>query len=82
MLARLAIDKSEQGKGLGQALVKEALIRAERAADVIGVRAVLVHAIDEKARRFYEHFNFEPSPLDPLQLLLLMKDLRVYLKKP
>jgi len=82
VLARLAIDKSEQGKGLGQALVKEALIRAERAADVIGVRAVLVHAIDEKARRFYEHFNFEPSPLDPLQLLLLMKDLRVYLKKP
>jgi GNAT superfamily N-acetyltransferase len=81
VLARLAVDKSEQGKGLGQALVKDALIRSERAADVVGVRAILVHAIDENARRFYEHFNFESSPLDPLQLLLLMKDLRVCLKK-
>lgn len=76
LLARLAVDQREQGKGLGSALLKDALTRASRAADEIGARAVLVHAKDEDARAFYEHFAFEPSPTDPLHLLLLMKDLR------
>lgn len=75
-LARLAIDKREQGKGLGKALLKDALLRITGAADTIGARAVLVHAIDENARRFYEHFGFERSPVDDFELMLLMKDLR------
>jgi GNAT superfamily N-acetyltransferase len=76
LLARLAVDKTHQGKGLGKALLFDALTRIEQAADIVGVRAVMVHAIDEAARRFYEHFEFEHSPVDPFQLLLLLKDLR------
>ena len=76
LLARLAVDKKQQGKGVGKALLFDALSRVEEAADIVGVRAVMVHAIDEAARRFYEHFEFEPSPVDPFQLLLLLKDLR------
>ncbi len=76
LLARLAVDRSEQGKGLGEALLKEALLRIEQAADIAGARALLVHAIDDDAGGFYQHFGFEPSPLDPMTLMLLMKDLR------
>lgn len=76
LLARLAVDKHEQGSGLGKALLKDALRRIAQAAEIVGARAVLVHAIDEQARTFYEHFDFEPSPIHDLQLMLLMKDLR------
>jgi GNAT superfamily N-acetyltransferase len=76
LLARLAVDFSQQGKGLGKALLFDALKRVEAAADIVGVRAVMVHAIDEAARRFYEYFNFDPSPIDPFQLMLLLKDVR------
>jgi GNAT superfamily N-acetyltransferase len=76
LLARLAVDRRQQGKGLGKALLFDALSRVEEAADIVGVRAVLVHAIDDAARRFYLHFGFEKSPVDPYQLLLLLKDLR------
>ena len=76
LLARLAVDKDEQGGGLGKALLKDALARIAQAADIVGARAVLVHAIDQQARKFYEHFDFEPSPVHELQLMLLMKDLR------
>ncbi|MBV9085148.1 MAG: GNAT family N-acetyltransferase, partial [Acidobacteriaceae bacterium] len=68
LLARLAVHQTEQGKGLGKALLFDALTRIEEAADIIGVRAVLVHAIDESARRFYLHFGFEESPVNPYQL--------------
>jgi GNAT superfamily N-acetyltransferase len=76
LLARLAVDKDEKGTGLGKALLNDALARIAQAADIVGARAVLVHAIDEQARKFYEHFDFEPSPTHELQLKLLMKDLR------
>ena len=75
LLARLAVDISLQGKGIGPALLKDALLRVAEAADTIGAPALLVHAKDENAKGFYEHFNFEPSPSDPYHLLLLMKDL-------
>lgn len=80
LLARLAVDRSEQGRGLGKALLKDALLRIAGAADTIGARAVLVSAIDEDARRFYEHFGFERSPLAEFELMLLMKDLRASLR--
>ena len=76
LLARLAVDRMRQGKGLGKALLFDALSRVEEAADIVGVRAVLVHAINDAARRFYLHFGFEESTVDPYQLLLLLKDLR------
>ena len=74
LLARLAVDRSVQNKGIGPALLKDALLRCAQAAETIGARAVLVHAKDENARGFYGHFNFEPSPSDPYHLLLIMKD--------
>ena len=78
---RLAVDKGEQRTGLGKALLKDALARIARAADIVGARAVLVHAIDQRARTFYERFDFEPSPIHELQLMLLMKDLRKALEE-
>lgn len=80
LLARLAVDRTEHGAGLGKTLLVDALSRALAAADAIGARAILVHAIDDEAAAFYAKFGFEPSPLDPKQLLLLMKDLRATLK--
>jgi GNAT superfamily N-acetyltransferase len=77
LLGRLAVHHKEQGHGLGAALLKDALFRIERAADILGIRAVLVHAIDQQARAFYEKFDFEPCPGDELHLMLLMKDLRL-----
>jgi GNAT superfamily N-acetyltransferase len=76
LLARLAVDREEQGKGLGAALLKDALLRAMQAADLIGCRAVLVHAKDQAAQAFYRRYGFEPSPVDELHLYLLMKDLK------
>ena len=76
LLARLAVDRSEQAQGLGRAMLLQALARSAQAADAIGARVVLVHAKDERVRGFYEHFGFEQSPTGPLQLMLLMKDIR------
>jgi GNAT superfamily N-acetyltransferase len=79
LLARLAIDKREQGKGLGKALLKDALQRAYAGAQIIGGRAVLVHAIDEEAATFYRRYGFENCPGLDLHLMLLMKDIRASL---
>ena len=62
ILGRLAVDSSRQGQGLGTTLLQDALQRIERAAEQIGIRAVLVQAIDERARSFYLRFGFSPSP--------------------
>jgi GNAT superfamily N-acetyltransferase len=75
LLARLAVDVSIHGKGVGSALLKDALMRTAQAADTIGARALLVHAKDESAKAFYQHFTFETSPSDPYHLLLITKDL-------
>lgn len=77
ILARLGVDRSAQGVGLGRALVVDALRRIAAASEVIGVRAVLIHCETEAARDFYQRLaKFEASPTDPMHLLLLMKDLR------
>ena len=76
VLARLAVDRSAQGMGLGATLLQDALLRTKEVAEVIGIRAVLVHALDEKARAFYTRFDFQPSLSDEMQLMLLMKDIR------
>jgi GNAT superfamily N-acetyltransferase len=80
LLARLAVNVSEQGKGLGKALLFDALKRVEEASDIVGVRAVMVHAIDDAARKSYAHFNLDPSPIDAFQLMLLLKDVRKALR--
>jgi GNAT superfamily N-acetyltransferase len=80
LLARLAVDSRWQGQGIGAALLKDAMLRTLHAADIAGIRALVVHAKDERARTFYEHFNFLPSPSDPLHLFILLKDVRRLLK--
>ena len=75
LLARLAIDNTEQGQGLGAALLKDALQRCLQASESIGARAVLVHAIDAEAKAFYQHFGFEECAVDDLHLMLLIKDI-------
>ncbi len=79
LLARLAVDLSVQGHGLGAFLLADAMQRSLAAAESIGVRALLVHAKDDPARAFYERFGFVASPTDPLHLTLLLKDLRASL---
>ena len=79
LLARLAVDRREQGAGVGKGLLADAVSRALQAAEVIGARAILVHALDDDAGAFYSKFGFERSPLDPRQLMLLMKDVRATL---
>jgi GNAT superfamily N-acetyltransferase len=76
ILARLAVDRSDQRSGIGKALLKDALLRTAQAASIAGIRALVVHAKDADARRWYEQFDFEPSPTDPLHLFLLLKDLK------
>ena len=76
LLARLARDKEERGTGLGPALLRDALIRIVQASDIIGVRAVLAHAKDEKAKEFYLLHGFEPSPIDSFHVYLLLKDIK------
>lgn len=79
LLSRLAVDRAEQRQGLGAHLLRDAIIRTVAAAQFVGVRALLVHAVNEQAREFYAHFNFEPSPTDPLHLLLSIKDAQALL---
>jgi GNAT superfamily N-acetyltransferase len=81
LLARLAIAQNWQGKGLGSGLLKDAMLRTLQAAEIAGIRAFAVHAKDEEAKAFYEHFDFVPSPGDPYHLFRLLKDIRGYLKK-
>ncbi|HVD39820.1 MAG TPA: GNAT family N-acetyltransferase [Solirubrobacterales bacterium] len=74
ILARLAVDSEHQGQGLGRSLLQNALLRCVHAAQAVGIRALVVHAHAE-AKGFYEAFGFEPSPTDPMHLVLLMKDI-------
>jgi GNAT superfamily N-acetyltransferase len=76
LLARLAVHRDWQRKGVGRALLKDAVLRTLQAADIAGIRALAVHAKDEPARRYYEQFDFAASPTDPLHLLVLLKDIR------
>jgi predicted N-acetyltransferase YhbS len=80
-MARLAVDRKEQGSGLGTALMKDAFLRIISAAEIAGLRAVVVDALDEKAKRFYrEKFGFDESPIGPLQLFLRIDDVRAAMK--
>jgi predicted N-acetyltransferase YhbS len=76
ILGRLAIDRSLQGSGMGRALVRDACLRVVAAADAIGIRGMMVHALSESARAFYERVGFDPSPLDPMTLMATLSDLR------
>ncbi len=76
LLARLAVDLHWQKKGVGAGLLKNAMLRTVQAADIAGIRALVVHAKDRAAKGFYEHFHFLPSPSDPLHCFIILKDVR------
>lgn len=76
VLGRLAVDHSLHGHGIGRALVRDAGLRVIQAADTIGVRGVVVHALSAEAKAFYERIGFEPSPLDPMTLMVTLADLK------
>lgn len=76
LLARLAVDVRAQGRGVGRSLLQSALLKYLQACEVIGCRALMVHAKDEAAVRFYQGYGFEPSPIDATHLYLLTKDIR------
>lgn len=79
VLGRLAVDLGWQGRGIGQALLKDAILRALGASELVGVRAIVVHAIDEAAVAFYRQFGFLESPMDPRTLLLPLETARAAL---
>jgi len=74
VLGRLAIDRNFQGRGLGAALLRDAVLRTLQAADIAGIRAILVHAISEDVKKFYERCGFSPSPVDPMTLMITVAD--------
>lgn len=76
LLARLAIDVHWQGRGLGRSLLRDAVLRTLQAADIVGIRALLVHAISEDAKRFYQYFGFRPSEIEDMTLMATLRDLR------
>lgn len=76
LLGRLAIDTGWQGRGLGLALLRDAILRVLGAAETIGVRPLLVHAISDEARAFYERCGFRPSPVEPMTLMITIDEAR------
>ncbi|MEP7456291.1 GNAT family N-acetyltransferase [Phyllobacterium sp. SB3] len=76
LLARLGVSGAWQGKRIGAGLLRDAILRTLQVADIAGVRALVVHAKNDAARTFYERFDFQPSPTDPLHLFALIKDLK------
>ncbi|MCW2098781.1 UNVERIFIED_ORG: acetyltransferase (GNAT) family protein [Pseudomonas psychrophila] len=81
ILARLAVSQTDQGRGIGVGLLRDAIVRTLTVADQVGVRALLTHPLDDEAARFYRRFGFESSPASESQLLLLLKDARKLLAR-
>lgn len=75
LLGRMAVDQGHQGQGIGAALLKHFILKSLDVAALTGVRVLLVHAKDARAAAFYSHHGFEPSPVDPLTMMLLVKDI-------
>jgi GNAT superfamily N-acetyltransferase len=76
ILARLAVDKRFKGRGLGPALLKDAIQRTLQVSDYVGTAALLVHALHEEAESFYRHMGFKPSRVTPLTLMLPLKEIQ------
>jgi GNAT superfamily N-acetyltransferase len=74
VIGRLAIDAGFQGRGLGSALLRDAVLRTLQAAEIVGIRAILVHAISERAKRFYEYRGFVSSAVDPMTLMITVRE--------
>ena len=79
ILGRLAVSRSYQGKGLGRGMVRDAVLRLLAAGDTLGIRGLLAHALSDDARRFYLALGFEPSPIEPMTLMITLADARANL---
>ena len=79
VLARLAVDLAYQGRGLGRAMFRDAARRVAHAADAIGIRGIVVHAISDEARKFYIALGFDPCPHAPMTLVVTLSDIRATL---
>ncbi len=76
VIGRLAIDQSMQAQGIGPALLRDAVLRTLQAAEIAGIRAILVHAISDRAKRFYERWGFVSSPAEPMTLMITVAEAR------
>jgi GNAT superfamily N-acetyltransferase len=82
VLGRLAVDKAYQGRGLGSALLRDALLRTLNASQIAGIRAVLLHAISEEAKRFYQKAGFYECPVDPMTMMITLTEVEKNLAPP
>lgn len=76
VIGRLAVDETAQGQAIGPALLRDAILRTLQAAEIAGIRAILVHAISERAKRFYERWGFTASPVEPMTLMITVAEAR------
>lgn len=76
LLSRLAVDLSVQGRGIGALLLRDAMLRAVSVSEEVGIRLLLAHALNDSARAFYMKFGFEDSPTDPMNLQIIIKDIK------
>lgn len=80
VLGRLAVDREFQGKGLGSALLRDALLRTLQASEIAGIRALLLHVLSDSAKHFYLHHGFAESPVDSMTLMITLADLEKALR--
>lgn len=76
LLGRLAVDNQAKGIGMGRALIKDATVRVIQAADLVGIRGVVVHALSQEAKQFYQHVGFYCSPIHPMLLMITLQDIK------
>jgi GNAT superfamily N-acetyltransferase len=81
VIGRLAVDRTFQGVGIGQAMLRDAVLRTIQAATIAGIRAILVHAISAEAREFYQRCGFHASPIDPMTLMVTVSEAEIALKR-
>lgn len=80
LLGRLAVDRKWQGRGFGADLLRDAVLRVVGAAESVGVRAILVHALSDEAKQFYERHGFRASPVEPSTLMITVDEARAMLR--
>ena len=76
LIGRLAVDRAWQGQGIGADLLRDAALRILAAAGTVGIRAILVHALSDEAKSFYEKHGFRPSPIEPMTLMITIDEAR------
>jgi GNAT superfamily N-acetyltransferase len=74
VIGRLAVDRGFQGRGIGRSMLRDAVLRTLQAARIAGIRAILVHALTDEARQFYDRSGFHPSPIDPMILMITIAE--------